>query len=347
MKPSNARWRPICLIITTTRRRCGGSSLRWRREVICRAADGSCRAARSGFPARWPAPSRSPAAKCWCAASPAPLRWIRKAAPAASRIPRATAAIPQVVECVRLVSNAAPAALASLMPEAAAEQLTQGYAQRTPSISLFALTLGLSKPPREFGISAYSTQLLPREMKRLSDYAQGAALMADEPGERMPPMSIVDYAAIDSGIPAPPYVLSVFGPDLLSNWDSSDLDAYRDKRGRWQQAIVRYLDFVLSRSRRRRGGVVVQHRAVGAAISQCARWRRLWLCADPATLDLAHPGAFAAHIDTGPLSGLGLCRFRRLYRRGAIGRRLRRHDPARDLTEAEALRRGRRTEPGG
>jgi len=125
---------------------------------------------------------------------------------------------------------------------AAAEKLTADHVQRAPSILLFALTLGLSKPPREFGISAYSTQLLPRDMARLSDYAQGAALMAEEPGARMPPMSIVDYAAIDSGVPAPPYVLSIVGPDLLSNWDSSDMEAYREKRDRWQQAIVRYLD---------------------------------------------------------------------------------------------------------
>ena len=87
-------------------------------------------------------------------------------------------------------------------------------------------------------------QLLPHWMKRLSDYAQGAALMAEEPGERMPPMSLVDYAAIDSGVPAPPYVLSVLGPDLLSNWDASDMDAYREKRGRWQEAIVRYLSSI-------------------------------------------------------------------------------------------------------
>ena len=65
--------------------------------------------------------------------------------------------------------------------------------------------------------------------------------MADEPGERMPPLSIVDYAAIDSGIPAPPHVLLICGPDLLSNWDSSDPEAYRRKRGRWQDAIVNYL----------------------------------------------------------------------------------------------------------
>ena len=132
------------------------------------------------------------------------------------------------------------------MPEDAAAKLTAGYAGLTPSISLFALTLGLSKPPREYGVTAYSTQLLPDDMKRLSDYGRGATLMADEPGERMPPMSIVDYAAIDSAIPAPPFVLSVFGPDRLSNWDSSDIDAYREKRGRWQQAMLRYLDTILS-----------------------------------------------------------------------------------------------------
>lgn len=145
------------------------------------------------------------------------------------------------VEGLRIVGNAAPSALAPLLPAAVAQKLTEDYAQRTSSISLFALTLGLSKPPREFGISAYSTQLLPREMKLLSDYARGAALMAGEPGERMPPMSVVDYAAINSGVPAPPYVLSIIGPDLLSNWDNSDMDAYREKRGRWQDAIVRYL----------------------------------------------------------------------------------------------------------
>jgi phytoene dehydrogenase-like protein len=148
---------------------------------------------------------------------------------------------PKTVECLRIVGNAAPAALEPLMAADAAERLSQSYARQTPSASLFALTLGLSKPPREFGVATYSTQLLPPWMKQFSDYGQGAALMAEEPGERMPPMSVVDYAAIDSGVPTPPYVLSVLGPDLLSNWDSSDLDAYREKRGRWQAAIVRYL----------------------------------------------------------------------------------------------------------
>ena len=147
----------------------------------------------------------------------------------------------RAVDGARIVSNAAPEAIAPLLPAAAADRLAQDYAQQTPSISLFALTLGLSKPPREFGVSAYSTQVLPRDMHRLSDFAQGAGLMAGEPGTRMPPMSIVDFSAIDSGVAGPPHVLSIFGPDRLSNWDGRDVDAYRDKRGRWQEAIVNYL----------------------------------------------------------------------------------------------------------
>src|SRR6266700_3369063 len=75
----------------------------------------------------------------------------------------------QAVECIRIVCNAAPAALAPLMPAAAAEKLTENDRRHMQSISLFALTLG------------------------------------------------------------------------LSNRDSSDMDAYREKRGRWQQAIVGYL----------------------------------------------------------------------------------------------------------
>jgi phytoene dehydrogenase-like protein len=149
---------------------------------------------------------------------------------------------PQTVESPVIAGNAAPEILASLLPADAARKLNDSYAQQRPSISLFALTLGLSKPPREFGVASYSTQLLPPWLTRLDDYAQGAALMANEPADRMPPFAIVDYAAIDSGVPAPPYVLSIFGPDRLSNWDGSDLDFYRDKRARWQDAIARYLD---------------------------------------------------------------------------------------------------------
>ncbi|WP_424629252.1 phytoene desaturase family protein [Bradyrhizobium sp. SYSU BS000235] len=149
---------------------------------------------------------------------------------------------PQTVETSCVIGNAAPENIASLLPGARRAQLRATYADRQPSISLFALTLGLSKPPSEFGIDSYSTQLLPDWMTRFADYSKGTALMADEPGERMPPLAIVDYAAIDSGVPAPPYVLSVIGPDALTNWDGLSQDEYRAKRGRWQNAIIAYLE---------------------------------------------------------------------------------------------------------
>jgi phytoene dehydrogenase-like protein len=149
---------------------------------------------------------------------------------------------PQTVDAARIIGNAAPETLATLLPAASAARLTAAYGHRQRSISLFALTLGLSRPPSTFGITSYSTQLLPDWMTSLRDYAQGTTLMASEPGQRMPPLALVDYAAIDSGVPAPPYVLSVVGPDALSNWGESDPDAYRAKRARWQDSLVAYLD---------------------------------------------------------------------------------------------------------
>ncbi|MDB5566426.1 MAG: dependent oxidoreductase [Tardiphaga sp.] len=149
---------------------------------------------------------------------------------------------PQSVEAVSVVSNAAPETTAALLPDAGATTLRDHYAKLAPSISLFALTLGLSKSPREFGVTGYSTQILPPWMTKLSDYAQGTTLMSNEPADRMPPLAMVDYAAIDAGVPAPPYVLSIFGPDRLSNWDGSDIDLYRARRERWQAAIIATLD---------------------------------------------------------------------------------------------------------
>jgi len=149
---------------------------------------------------------------------------------------------PKVAEAARVVSNAAPSSTAALLPERLRQPFLARYEGRASSISVFALTLGLSKPPREFGFEAYSTQLLPDWMTRLDDYARATTLMADEPSEKMPPLAIADYAAIDSGVSAPPYVLSVIAPDRLSNWTDLDQESYRAKRGRWQSAIVAYLD---------------------------------------------------------------------------------------------------------
>jgi phytoene dehydrogenase-like protein len=151
---------------------------------------------------------------------------------------------PQTVEADCVVSNAAPGVAASLLPGQQGSKLSASYADRASSISLFALTLGLSRKPDEVGLTAYSTQLLPEWMGRLADYAQGTALFASEPGSRMPPMSIVSYSAIDSGVPTSPYIVSVVGADRLDNWSGLERPVYVAKRARWQEALVSHLNGV-------------------------------------------------------------------------------------------------------
>lgn len=151
---------------------------------------------------------------------------------------------PQTVEADCVISNAAPQTAATLLGGTHGSRLAASYASRTSSVSLFALTLGLSRKPDEIGLSSYSTQLLPDWMQSLSDYARGTILFADEPGDRMPPMSIVSYAAIDSGVPAPPYIVSAVGTDRLTNWSGMEREAYTAKRARWLEAMVAYLDSV-------------------------------------------------------------------------------------------------------
>jgi phytoene dehydrogenase-like protein len=149
---------------------------------------------------------------------------------------------PQTVEADCIVSNAAPGIAASLLPEAEGSKLSRSYAGRASSVSLFALTLGLSRKPDEIGLSAYSTQLLPDWMTSLADYANGTTLFANEPGAQMPPVSIVNYSAIDSGVPTQPFIVSVVGTDRLTNWSGVERAVYTAKRTRWQEAIVGYLD---------------------------------------------------------------------------------------------------------
>lgn len=142
-----------------------------------------------------------------------------------------------------LFGNAAPAVLAAALPDGARREFTEPYAGRRPSISLFSVALGLDRSPAEFGLTRYSTVLLPDWMTRLGDYADAAALLGGPPGHRMPPLNIVDYGAIDSGLnPDGPRLLTVVGVDRLAHWEGLDEAAYRERRERWQDAIVAALD---------------------------------------------------------------------------------------------------------
>jgi phytoene dehydrogenase-like protein len=141
-----------------------------------------------------------------------------------------------------IVSNAAPAHVADMLPEEVRTRFWQPYAQRPLSISLFSATYGLSVRPASVGFTSYSTCLLPEWMQALSDYRKCGDLLADMPTDTMPALTMVDYSAIDSGLGGPPYPVAVVGVDKTANWAGLDRAAYEDKRDRWREAVAGTID---------------------------------------------------------------------------------------------------------
>jgi phytoene dehydrogenase-like protein len=141
-----------------------------------------------------------------------------------------------------VVSNAAPSLMTEMLPPERRAAFAAPYVGQPLSISLFSATFGLKRPPRELGLGSYATMLLPEWMRTLADYKRGAGLLAEAPGEAMPPVAVVNYAAIDSGLGGPPYPVSVVGADRLANWQGMDGAAYAAKRDAWMKALIAALD---------------------------------------------------------------------------------------------------------
>ncbi|MDJ0592779.1 MAG: NAD(P)/FAD-dependent oxidoreductase [Pleurocapsa sp. MO_226.B13] len=150
----------------------------------------------------------------------------------------------EIVACAPVIfANAAPHVIEGMLPEDHRQAFMEPYNDRPLSISLFSATLGLNRSPAEFGISSYSTMLIPAWMERLSDYKHSAELMAEFPAGWIPAMCVVDYSQIDSGLTAGDvFPLNVVCADRLKNWEGLSVDAYRKKKDSWTDAIVRRLD---------------------------------------------------------------------------------------------------------
>ena len=141
-----------------------------------------------------------------------------------------------------VVSNAAPAVLAPMLPEPARQRFWSAYEGFRLSISLFSAMFGLSVRPAQVGVRGYSTFLLPAWTKTLSDYRRSADLLAKAPGSEPPLITVVDYSAIDSGLGGPPYPVSVVGVDRVANWSGLDQATYDAKREQWCRAIIAAID---------------------------------------------------------------------------------------------------------
>lgn len=142
-----------------------------------------------------------------------------------------------------LFANAAPHVIAPMLPEPARAPFMARFADRPLSISLLSATLGLDRPPAEFGITSYSTVLIPDWMERFEDFRQATPLFAGDPAGRLPPICVVDYGQIDSGLGATGlHPVNIVCADRLENWEGLDTVAYRARREAWLAALIARLD---------------------------------------------------------------------------------------------------------
>jgi phytoene dehydrogenase-like protein len=140
-------------------------------------------------------------------------------------------------------ANAAPQRLAQMMPGGRRRSFLAPYAGRRPSISLWTVALGLSRPPAEFGVRRYSTFILPPWMRALSEMRDTGAIPGEVPGTRLPPYCFVDYHRIDGGLnPTAPFLGALCGIDRLANWESLTADAKHARKTRWMDCLIADLD---------------------------------------------------------------------------------------------------------
>jgi all-trans-retinol 13,14-reductase len=139
--------------------------------------------------------------------------------------------------------NAAPGRLAEMMPESRRDAFLAPYTKRRPSISLWTVSLGLSRPPAEFGVRRYSTFILPPWMQTLGAMRDSAAILGEGDGARLPPYVFVDYHRIDSGLNAAgPYLGSLCGIDRMENWAHLLAQAKQARKTVWMDRLIADLD---------------------------------------------------------------------------------------------------------
>ncbi len=139
-----------------------------------------------------------------------------------------------------IFAGAAPAALTGMLPEESRASFARPYAKFEPSISLFNVSVGLSKPASSFGVSAYSTFTYPDGMKRFGDFPRAAAAFSHEPSGTAPPYVIADYGRLNTGLrgSADPYFVSLCGVDRLAWWDGLNEADEMARRKRWMDALI-------------------------------------------------------------------------------------------------------------
>jgi all-trans-retinol 13,14-reductase len=142
-----------------------------------------------------------------------------------------------------LFGNAAPTALATMLPEETRASFMSRYQDRRLSISLWSISIGLNRRSSEFGVKHYSTSMLPSWLTSLAGLREGAALLGQKSPVRLPPYGFVAYDQIDSGLnPDGPYLCAMVGLDRIENWNGLRADEKRARKDRWMDLIISDLD---------------------------------------------------------------------------------------------------------
>jgi all-trans-retinol 13,14-reductase len=142
-----------------------------------------------------------------------------------------------------IFGNAAPAVLAGMLPENKRSVFMAPYKDRRLSLSLWTISLGLSRQSREFGVKRYSTAVLPAWLTAISRYRESAAIPGEEPAIRITPYGFVAYDQIDSGLnEGGPYLASLVGLDRIENWAGLAPQAKRARKERWMDRIIADID---------------------------------------------------------------------------------------------------------
>jgi all-trans-retinol 13,14-reductase len=143
-----------------------------------------------------------------------------------------------------LLGNASPSTIAEMLPAGFRSDFAKQYARFEPSISLFTVSLGLTRPAADFGVSAYSTFIYPDSMARYAHFPRAAAVFGAAPADRVPPYVLADYGRLASGLrnSGDLHSLSITGVDRLMWWQGLDEATERTRRQQWIDALVADLD---------------------------------------------------------------------------------------------------------
>lgn len=151
--------------------------------------------------------------------------------------------LPQTVYAPVIFGNAAPHVLQTMLPADKREAFFKPYEDKTLSPALWTLFLGLDQAPEQFGVTEYSTFIVPEHCWRFDEYANFKTAFASDPADKMPGYVFVDYSKLDTGINQKGrYMCVLCGIDALDNWQHLPEEEYYARKEKWTQALLQDLD---------------------------------------------------------------------------------------------------------